>query len=358
MRFTRTILMILLLPVGYGAWACAGEDPAIRPNVSFILDHGDIASGGLENRAVTRWLLEAGIAWDLEQGAGLPGAELFATIQVQRGANGSQFAGDIQGFSNIDADNMEQFGETGFSQTLKDGLLQYKLGRLDANSDFAVVLAGGGFINSSAGYTPPIHTFPSYPNPVWAANVTVQPVNWFAAGAGLYDSLLEDGPDNNTAGLFTILEARFSWDDNGRLVLGGWRDHGRLPGFDGSSRHSHDGVYAILEQRLRPGLDLFLQAGSADAAVAAITTHYAAGLAVTGPFRSRPDDTAGFMATRAGLSELNGYQENETALELFYGFRICRNFVLKPDLQYIIHPSGDPAVADALVFTLRLEFGF
>ena len=176
-------------------------------------------------------------------------------------------------------------------------------------------------------------------------------------GAGVYESLLEDGPDNDTAGLFSIVESRFSWAEGGRFVLGAWRDQGELQGFDGGSRHSHDGYYVILEQQLGPGLNLFLQAGSSDEAVAEITSHYAIGLAATGLLKSRPDDTAGFMATRAVLSKMNGDQEDETALELFYGFRVSKYLTLKPDLQYIIHPSGDPAMDDALVVTLRLEFG-
>ena len=38
--------------------------------------------------------------------------------------------------------------------------------------------------------------------------------------------------------------------------------------------------------------------------------------------------------------------------------RIGRHLALKPDLQYIIKPSGDPDLANALVLTLRLEFEF
>jgi porin len=356
MPFAKGILIILLLLLAQRA--AGSEEPVFQTDLSFILDHSKIASGGLEQSTVSRWLLEAGMTLDLERATGIPGAELFAAVQVQRGANGSDFAGDIQGFSNIDAENFEQFGEIGFSQSLKEGQWQYKFGRLDANSDFAIVETAGEFLNSSAGYTPPIHTFPSYPDPVWAANLSVQPADWFSVGAGIYESLLEDGQNHDTVGLFTILETRVSWNDAGRLVLGAWKDHGMLTRFDGDVRHSHDGYYGILEQRLSPGLDLFLQAGSADEAVAEITSHYAAGLAATGLIPSRPDDTAGIMATQAGLNGLNGFQEDEIALELFYGIRTCNRFVLKPDLQYIIHPSGDPAIEDTFVVTLRLEFGF
>ncbi len=357
MRFFTIFLIATALLTSGTAFSNENTD---QPNLSFILDHSNIASGGLENRSVTRWLLEAGITWDLEQAAGIPGAELFAGVQIQRGANGSDFAGDIQGFSNIDADNFDQLGEVGFAQTLKDGRLRYKLGRLDANSDFAVVEAGGDFINSSAGYTPPIHTFPSYPNPVLAANLFFQPDAWYSIGTGVYESILEDEPGNATAGLFTIAEAQFFWNEDGRLAFGFWRDHGALAGFDGTVHHSHNGLYIILEQGLGDNLDLFLQVGSADDAVAEITANYAAGLAATGLLPNRHEDTTGFMISRAVLSDLidTGFREDETALELFYRYRICNRFILKPDLQYIIHPSGDPLVDDAFVVTLRMEFGF
>ena len=41
--------------------------------------------------------------------------------------------------------------------------LRLKVGKADANADFAGVFAGGEFLHSSAGYSPTIQGFPSYP---------------------------------------------------------------------------------------------------------------------------------------------------------------------------------------------------
>ncbi|WP_082769032.1 carbohydrate porin [Paraglaciecola hydrolytica] len=49
---------------------------------------------------------------------------------------------------------------------------------------------------------------------------------------------------------------------------------------------------------------------------------------------------------------------SETAVELFYHWPLNKNLVLKPDLQYIISPSGNHKINNALVFTLRLELNF
>lgn len=356
MHLAKYVMTAMLVLTGHAA--LAGDGAVVLPALSYTLDHSNIASGGVETGAVTRWLLEAGLTVDLERTAGISGAEFFASIRVQRGDDGSGLAGDIQAFSNIDSEDFEDFGEVGFAQTFMEGLLRYRLGLLDANTDFAVVDAAGEFINSSAGYTPTLQNLPSYPDTVPAANLSVQPADWWSVAAGVYESLLEDRAERNGSGLFFMMETRFFWNEGGRLVLGGWSDHGTTHGLDGSLRESLGGYYAVLEQRIRPGLDLFLQYGSVDEEVSEVDTHYAAGLAATGLFPSRADDTAGFMVSRAGISPASGGTEDETAFELFYGFRICDHTILKPDLQYIVHPSGDPAIDDALAATIRLEFGF
>ena len=53
-----------------------------------------------------------------------------------------------------------------------------------------------------------------------------------------------------------------------------------------------------------------------------------------------------------------GFPRDETAYELYYKMRITPFFNLQPVLSFIVNPSGQPSIDDALVGTLRGEIAF
>jgi porin len=76
---------------------------------------------------------------------------------------------------------------------------------------------------------------------------------------------------------------------------------------------------------------------------------------------SRPDDACGFGVAWALFRDLVGDGARgggEVAIELLYTLQFTPWLRLKPDLQYILDPSGDPTIADALVATLRIGIDF
>ena len=82
--------------------------------------------------------------------------------------------------------------------------------------------------------------------------------------------------------------------------------------------------------------------------------HLAAGINLEGVFSEEANDMAGLAFTSAFISD----KKTETAIELFYQYQITDNFVVKPDVQYIINPAGlDIPVDNALVGTLRFMIG-
>lgn len=96
------------------------------------------------------------------------------------GRNGSDDAGDFQGFSNIDADrDFFQASEYWWKQRLFGDKLRIKVGKAAANSEFAFVASAGDFINLSAGFSPTIFLLPSYPEPALGVNAFVYPTDWF-----------------------------------------------------------------------------------------------------------------------------------------------------------------------------------
>ena len=55
-------------------------------------------------------------------------------------------------------------------------------------------------------------------------------------------------------------------------------------------------------------------------------------------------------------SEQAERDDGETTLEATYRWVLTDWLSLQPDLQYVVHPGGDPALGNALVVGLRLGF--
>jgi porin len=254
--------------------------------------------------------------------------------------------------------------------------VRLKLGKVDANEEFAVVEYGAEFLNSAAGFSPTIQGFPSYPDPAASVNAVVRPGRWLELGAGLYDGATQVGCHGRTGNrgpgtlwgapdaLFLIGEARtrFRWAGRTtRLAVGAWRHTGRFAGPGETSRTGTSGFHAVLDQELlrlhagRSGtLGLFAQLGTADGEVAAVDRHLALGLAATGLLPGRPDDVAGLLVSTVRLGSIG---RHEHVIEAFYGLQLHPRVRLKPDLQFIAAPAGG-AGRDTLVATLRASVTF
>lgn len=357
------------------AWQARG----ITLEAGLTADHSALLAGGAEpDTSATRYLAEAGVRLASRPLLGYPGGELVAGWVYQDGEDGSLAAGDFQAYANIDAADFSALYRLWYQQRLLDGRLRLKLGKLDANSEFAYVDNGAEFVHSSPGFSPTIQAFPSYPDPATSVNLFVEPGGALYAGVGVYDGATQAGLRTGTHGpgsffgrpsdLFYIAEAGTGFavaGAPGRLGVGAWRHTGDFERFDGGRADHADGIYLVLDQALRPaasaaparGPGLFLQYGRADPQVSEVTDHAGAGLQWRGPLAARPEDSAGAMASYVAFSDAPqaGFTDDyELALELFYAARINRWLVLQPDLQYLVHPGGR-GLPDARVVTLRLR---
>lgn len=325
----------------------------------FTGDVSRVGSNGTTSRVTARSLTDLAFTFDLERMAGLTGVTLFVEFFAQRGPNGSDYVGDMQGFSNIDADNLARFAEVWAEALFLSDRVRLKVGRVDGNSEFAAVEAAGDFINSSAGFSPTILDLPTYPDPALSANLFLDLGGGVQLGAGLYDGA-GGGPSN---ALFGVGKLDFTWstgseESSGRFGVGYWYHTGDHDRFDGTVKQGSAGLFALLEQRVRQDVALFLQFGSADRAVSEILYHASAGAFWDGPIEGRDDDAVGLMVSAVGLNGAPGadYLRNETVLELFYRYQPTPYLSLKPDLQYIVNPSGNRA--HPLVATVRFEMAF
>ena len=349
-------------------------------------DWSRVLSGGLNRGdSVYRQLFDANLTLETERLGGWNGGVFFAAFQNQNGPNGSELIGDIQTYSNIDADGRTQLAAMWFEQRFFDDQLRIKLGKMDANEEFAFPEFAQLFVQSSMGYSPTIFPMPTYPDPATGIELFWQVTESLVLGYGLFDGALAAGVPtgsrgpktffDRTGGEFHIaqLEQRWQLDLNeldGRGIIGGWYHTGRFQQFDGDTVTGASGLFLTLDQQVFresdptedwQGVGVFLQYGLADPNVSAFEHHVGAGLAWTVAIPTRDVDVLGFGVSWVRLSGSPGAgftAPHETSTELFYQCQLTGWMRLVFDLQYIKTPGGHSAAPDALASTIRTIVSF
>lgn len=373
------------------------EDVGLSINAENVLEYSEVFEGGVERQDSLRNLLTLDVELNLEAAAGLHGGTFFAQyLSVTAENGGSGDVGDIQGFSNIENDrSLDVIYELWYEQLLLDDRVRVKVGKVDANSEFAYVAplqdfsAAGELTNSSAGFMPTILGFPTYPDPAMSVNVFValtQTQNTeLVLGYGLYDGAAQDGVRTGSKGpgtffegsrssdLFHVLEAQFAWQQlgelpGGSLSLGGWHHTGQFGRFDGGAEDGTAGFYGTIQQQLTSpddenggrGLYVFGQLGVADEDVAEVAVHYGMGAVQVGLGDFRPSDRVGAYLSLADLSDATGagFDDDELAVEGFYRVEITPWVYVQPGVQWISNPSGDDAIDGAVVGQVRVGVAF
>jgi porin len=373
-----------------GDWRSARtwlEEQGIEVGASLTVDWGANWNGGVRNRSTVMSMPDVNVALDLEQLFGLPRTLAFFDFYQTEGRGLSGDVGALQGVSNIENFNTSQVAEAWFETWFGDSV-RFKFGKVDFNSEFAFSEVASEFINPSPGITPTAQWGPTFPNPATSANLFVMPSESTYVGVGVYDGAGAVGINTGSQGFsgffrddesdayFTIVEAGAGWTGgnswgSGRIAIGGWYHGERFDRFDGGTERGASGGYAILDQivwRENPEDAEDLQglgftavvgfAGSAD--IVNVPLHLQAGVVWTGAVEGRDDDAIGLLITYAELSEAQGspYQGAETIFELVYKWQLTPAVILRPDLQYVMNPSGDPTLEDSLVGMLRMELVF
>jgi len=324
-----------------------------------------------EEEDAFRNLLDVDVVVDLERSAGLAGS-LVVGYQHIGGHEGGELVGDLQGFSNIDAEHRSQIARFAWELVLRPGL-ELRLGKMDANQRFDAVESGTRFLASAAGYSPTLLGFPTFPDPSFGAELLLGGTGPLELGLGVFDGsgalgvrTGERGPGTlfgAPSALVTLVElgARVDPEDPvaARVALGGWHHSAELERFDGGTDSGTSGAYGLAETRVwgdaARGLALFVQLGWADPALSTFETHLGAGAVWDAPWPERPADHVGLYLSRVGLSDdpdAPFVESHETAIELLYSIAATPWLRLKPDLQYIRHPGGDGS-EDAWVATVR-----
>ncbi|WP_170246276.1 carbohydrate porin [Colwellia hornerae] len=294
---------------------------------------------------VIRGLLNVGFETKLTSLIGKQ-SYIFVGYALQRGEQGSDIAGDIQGFSNIDEKDFNHAFEVILAVELSEKLF-VKLGQMDANSDFANTKYGQEFINSSMGVSPTIQGLPTYPQPSMGLYSQYKLNSAITTRLGYYES---SAKYNHFDDFFSIAEVQWHYQGNSSVKLGVW-NHSHRENSDRVSASATD-IYIAVDHYFNEKFSAFMQWGQAKKKVAIIEKHFSIGVNYQGLFSE--EDTLGLGFTQADVVAA----ASEQVTELFYLYPLNDKINIKPDLQFISSPSGNKLMGDLVIFTLRLSAQF
>jgi len=384
------------------------RDAGIDLTVNYTSELAANVSGGTRHLATETGQFSFGATVDMARLVGIPGGTLTASISDRRGDNLTDRAGIgalLQIQEVYGRGQTWRLSEFSYSQKLGGGI-DLKLGRLPMGADFAsfpcdfenLTFCGNPVGNLVGGY------WFNYPLAVWGARVRKTQGDFYVM-AGVY----EDNPNNNR-NRFIFLEngatgvtapAELGWTPRfrglpGTYKVGGWYNSSRgadvldgtngqpfgLTGSDPAQRRGRYGGWMLVQQQLTGrstngpggpvathGLSVFLNLTQADRRTTRIDNQIAGGLTFLGPLGGRPMDDIGFAVgrnhvnSRAAWAELlaapgSAHVDCEYVSELYYSLHARPWLIVRPNLQYIVHPGGFHQATDVVVLGTKTSITF
>ena len=314
---------------------------------------------------------------------GHKGGTFYADLLTQKGQSPSDEAGDYALVNELDYGGRTQVSELWYEQKMLDDQLRFKLGKIDANTEFCVAENSLDFSNGGLNYSFPNSQFnfmPTAPDPSVGGVVFVYPSESCYLGAGVFDGALQEGfaadygPSTlfgEPADLYIAGEVGCTFDLGGnpwRVALGGFHHTGTFDDFDGGTQDGNSGAWLLLDAKLwkenpgdeddEQGLGAFFVYDTADTDVTEVDQHFGGGLAWTGALPGRDDDVVGVGASYSHFSGGAGFLDTgELVVEGFYKVAITDFLSVKGDLQYVRDPGG-AGLNDALVALVRVQLAF
>lgn len=264
---------------------------------------------------------------------------------------------DLQVISNIDCPDRTQLAEVWLRQDFLNRKWWLKVGKMDANVDFAALELAAELLHSSFG-VPPNIPLPTFPDPGVGATVAFEPSKIWRFELGVYEGS-PDGervlPNRETFGhgWVGLAEATvhtaplFGRGVGGSIHLGGWV---KEPGDkDLASRTA--GGWLMFEEPFWTQDDRFAavfgQFSLRRGDHGVFGTYVGGGVLSQGLLASRPHDVLSLAFAIAQL-----FRGAETAIELQYKVSLTTAINLAADVQYIDNPGGH--VGSAIAGLARL----
>jgi porin len=380
----------------FGDWGGARSDLAAKGidiQAYHIFDVYDDFSGAAESGTAYFGRQRVALDFDLEQLLGWEASYLSISGVYQYGQNynRSRF-GVFTNPSSIEGNETTRLANIYFGQSLFDGRLHYKIGKVDGVGEFGAQEYGSTFMNDEFAYVPnALFTsgLPFDPAQKLGMVVTYSP---FGQGiylkGGIYDSNNLDAYDDDDHG--------FSFDWQGAVAYAaeiGYRSDPKTtsrPGFIKLGTHYNTDTAAHYLNGESSGHNylIYLSAGQTlfnfssegdrhlDASLTWVhapenrnlyANEFTAMLRAVGPFAGRPHDELGLGLVAALISDdfseaskLGGgpASSEEYTVELTYKAAITPWLDLQPSLQAVVNPAGDTSRDTVWIAGLRTVLTF
>lgn len=371
-------------------WMNKGVDLQLSEKADYI----SVYKGGIDRKVTFVGLAELGLGLDTAKLGLWPGGEFYLHATNAQGhmKPSGAMVGDLQGVNNNEAPRSSRLYEFWYQQHLLDDKLALLVGVHDINTVFMVSENAGLYVNGAFGVQTTMSAniaTSAYPLAAPALVLTIKPVENLELFAGIYDGNPGDSAINKHSthlaikeweGFLSIAEMDYHFKFPmqgglpGTIKTGGWHHSGNftdvknLDGAGNAERYDDNyGGYVILDgmvwrEKEDQGLGVFVMGSGAPKDRNRVQRQVAGGVNYTGLIPGRDADVLGLAFTSTQLSSKarlsNGKDRGETTLEGAYQIRVNEHFSLQPDIQYVITPSGDKAIKNASVFTLRTKIVF
>ena len=324
----------------------------VVPILNYTADLVVNTHGGIKTGTVYQGYGEAGV----EINPWKNGQFNFSIATTHGGRPTGTLVGDWQEMDNKEASNHIFALNAWYRHTI--GKFTLQAGLQDANDSYATCDASDPLQNTAFGG---IAAFMS------GGNVPTMPTNglglnaqWQVHDAVMWQTAVFDGgviglDDGNrfnlkhklssSKGYLLVTEAQLA--PTALVIKAGTYYHTGLENY---------GFYASCEKSFQlqgqRAVNAFFTGGYTPHATDAATASITGGVSMTSIFSK-----SGADALTAGLAtaHLDGHKW-ETAIELNYRYLLGDHFYVSPDMQWILHPMGEPEAKNALVGTLRLGF--
>lgn len=380
------------------------RDEGVDLTAGYVSETAWNVSGGARERIRETGQFAFGATLDTEQLIGLKGGEFQTTVTYRRGKDLGAAAGlgvlqQVQEvYGRGQTWRLTQFW---YQQTLADGHVDIKLGRLTQGEDFAAFscqLQNLSFCGSPPGNIVGDYWY-NWPISQWGARARIKNDRFYAM-VGAYevnpDNLKNDftiGHFHGATGVLVPVEVGYTPRLGaaglpGAYRVGGWynsanaddvsldinRDDKLVTGLAPLRHSGRYGVYAQFQQQFtgsvtetpsgpqtRHGLVGFLNITQADRQTSVTDNQIAAGLSYKGliPTRSKDEIALAVARTNVNARSLLGRPpgaakpDAEYAAELAYCIHAVTWLTVRPNLQYVVDPGGYKQAKDVVVLGLK-----
>ncbi len=311
-------------------------------------------SGGIQNSYTKMSVIDTGIEYKINKNN-----TVLIEGEYANGTNPNQYIGDLQGISNITADDMLRLYKAFYKY--KHNNITLRFGLMDINDYFDTNSVTDYFLSPSAGFAPTIAInltgIPAFPLSSLGF-VTSYAYNNNLIMCGIFGGNGEApfqniGKDGITYAL--ELDHRIKISNTKTLIikLGYWRyqQHQNLYQLLGPTS---DEWYSIGEYKTQvsyANIDYFIQVSGTPQTNNSIPYFISGGVKISRFSSIRSKDIID-----AGVNYINirNQPHAETQMELNYVIHVDKYVNVIPDVQYILHPGG--CYPNSLVTILRIRY--